>query len=357
MTGQTSESACSVCTANSNAPAGSDDGLDCICNAGFFKPDRAGCVGCVAGKYKSGVGDFACVDCGAGKYSSATAQALESACVECPTNSNAPAGSSFQTSCLCNAGSNGPNGGSCTNCAAGKYKSVVGTTYCTDCGVGTYSASVSATTESTCFACPTNSHAPSGSSSMSACTCNMGHSGPNGGPCAQCIVGKYKPTPGSSPCIDCGGGKYSAAVGQVHESVCSVCPANSNSPAGSGAASKCVCIAGTTGPDGGACLECVGGKYKTATGSVNCDDCGAGKYSAGSGKTSKSTCLPCRPDSDSPAGSNAASNCSCNGGFTGTNGGTCTNCVARQVLYSDRADCREYMLRLHGKLGHTCGEQ
>ena len=60
-------------------------------------------------------------------------------CLACPANSNSPAGSLALTSCACNAGFSGPDGGSCTACVAGKYK-----------------ASTQADGSSACTACPPN---------------------------------------------------------------------------------------------------------------------------------------------------------------------------------------------------------
>ena len=59
---------------------------------------------CIAGKYKAAAGADACSDCGQGKYSAAVGATAESTCLDCPTNSDAPAGSSSLTDCICDAG-------------------------------------------------------------------------------------------------------------------------------------------------------------------------------------------------------------------------------------------------------------
>jgi hypothetical protein len=46
----------------------------------------------------------ACADCGAGTYSSTTADTTPSTCQNCPSNTQAPVGSTELTSCVCNAG-------------------------------------------------------------------------------------------------------------------------------------------------------------------------------------------------------------------------------------------------------------
>ena len=52
-------------------------------------------------------------------------------------------------------------------------------------------------------------------------------------------------------------------------------------------------------------------------------DMGALSLSAGA-----SECTSCLDYSDSPTGSSVATNCTCNAGYTGSNGGTCTACTA-----------------------------
>jgi hypothetical protein len=71
------------------------------------------------------------------------------------------------------------------------------------------------------------------------------------------------------------------------------CGANSNSEVGSVLATACRCVAGFTGPDGGACSACAAGKFKAAAGSAACTACDAGKYLAGSGATTAGACVAC----------------------------------------------------------------
>ena len=59
-------------------------------------------------------------------------------------------------------------------------------------------------------------------------------------------------------------------------------------------------------------------------GSSACTDCGSGKYSAAFGATTSSTCSSCPSGSSSPSGSDSASHCTCNRGFSGPGGGPCT---------------------------------
>ena len=92
------------------------------------------------------------------------------------------------------------------------------------------------------------------------------------------------------------------------------------------------CLPGLTGPNGGPCLPCVAGSYKTSQGHANCTlcvagknsdsaaatsastciDCARGKYSNTAGSANESDCLMCPPHSDSLPGSFSLINCTCN---------------------------------------------
>jgi hypothetical protein len=78
-----------------------------------------------------------------------------------------------------------------------------------------------------------------------------------------------------------------------------------------------------TSDGAGACQACAAGTYKAGSGNEACTDCGAGKYSAASGATAESTCSACTSNSDAPAGSDDASDCICNAGFTSDGAGGC----------------------------------
>ena len=99
--GATAESTCLACTANADAPAGSDE---CMCNAGFTSDDAGGCQACVAGTYKSGSGNDTCTDCGAGKYAASPLSAT--ACVDCAAGKHlASTGNDAESDCVaCAAG-------------------------------------------------------------------------------------------------------------------------------------------------------------------------------------------------------------------------------------------------------------
>ncbi len=64
-----------------------------------------------------------CMPCSAGKYSN---ESSALSCRACPANATSPTGSSTVTNCTCNAGSSGPDGGTCTRCVSGKYSAPLG---------------------------------------------------------------------------------------------------------------------------------------------------------------------------------------------------------------------------------------
>jgi len=74
---------------------------------------------------------------------------LLSECTTCPVNSSSLIGSTIMTSCQCNAGYQGPDGGECLPCAAGTFKLGLGST-CSDCPSGTYGTQA----DSACIDCP-----------------------------------------------------------------------------------------------------------------------------------------------------------------------------------------------------------
>jgi len=157
-----------------------------------------------------------------------------SACSKCPSLSSAPQGSIFSTSCTCNSGYVGQNGGVCSECAAGKYKTA-GLT-CTDCPTGTYSSLSARNALSDCLLCQS---------------------------------GKYADFSGLTICKDCEAGKSQQSTGQAQ---CQSCP---QKQASGNAFSTCVLcdvgkywLAATN-----LCTICAGSTYKTQTGSAMCQSC------------------------------------------------------------------------------------
>ena len=160
------------------------------CPAGKYKGSSTFCSSCARGEY-SLAGAQHCSDCEIGKYSNDLAAPT---CSACPANSTTEqTGNRYQSGCVCNPGYVGPNGGPCTACAAGKYRSE-GDNDCVDCEAGKYSGAPGATNESTCELCPSFSSSPAGSTSVMSCVfCANGMHNCDGNATCQ-------ETPGSFTC-------------------------------------------------------------------------------------------------------------------------------------------------------------
>jgi hypothetical protein len=127
--------------------------------------------------------------------------------------------------------------------------------------------------------------------------------------------------------------KYSSGDGAVYDiTTCLKCPTHRTTAAvGSTRITDCKCNAGFSGPDGdsGTCVACVAGKYKSVIGSSACLDCPVGKHSDTIEATDISTCESCPADSTTTSsGSTQQSQCLCNIGYKGPDGGTCESCAA-----------------------------
>ena len=257
---------------------------------------------------------------------------------DCPENSDTHSGrgSTNKFNCSCNAGFAGADGSVCQACQAGTYKARTGDVECTPCIQGKYSPDTAAVDIETCRDCPQYSYSPTGSESDRNCTCNAGYTGDNGAACIPCSAGTFKAVNGSSSCLACANGTYSSGVAQISEEVCVSCPNHTSSPSASVEISMCICNGGYTGPDGAACVACVGG-WKSERGSSPCIDCAAGKYALEAAGTLEAICYPCRENSHSPAGSAFASNCSCNTGYSGPDCEACAKGTYKAV--SGNASC------------------
>jgi len=322
---------CTACPANTASPAISTALSRCKCLAGYTAAgDGVACTACPAGTAKVATGATACVACTAGKYAAAAGSGV---CVSCPASTPVSCvsriacyASGVQGQCPCDAGSTGGSGsaGACTPCAIGTFK--------TSAGVGT------------CAPCPAASSSPAGSSLLTACTCKPGFYGPNGGACQGCAVGSYKTVSGAASCTPCAGSSTTLANSSTawidcvcdtgfygaNSTVCTLCPALTNSTPPSVGVEDCACNPGHTGPGGEVtCLECAAGKYKVAMGDAACTAC------AGIGISS-------------PAGSLSLLACACAVGHTGPFGGPCSLCLpgfTKAVIGNAACEvCQEHIL-------------
>ena len=400
----TGSDACISCPANTNAPAGSDAESDCIlntCNAGLTSDGNGGCAACAAGTYKAGSGNEACTDCGAGKYSAASGATADSTCSACTADSDAPAGSDDASDCFCNAGFFGPDGGPCSSCAAGKYKSMTGSVTCAvDPGFRIYSVPAA-----TNFASRDPSNANRGNCAeryaagyyhtrvewyalkiniatlrvdasdhtfantiSGSGLIDMGEAGdckasnsmlgasmidlrgtpfavedngmgtiqcseqPGGSTDVQCSQWRLKGwyakmevqcSNQNQLCdIRCGGGSggCSLAAGYLQLKVLD----SQAFDDGTGASGSCP--ANSNSPAGSdAVSDCTCNAGASGPDGGPCSPCAVGKYKSDTGSD---PCISCPANADAPAGSDAVSDCTCNAGFSGSNGDTCSACIA-----------------------------
>lgn len=257
--------------------------------------------------------------CAGGTYKTSSGS---DACTPCHDNSVSPAGSTSADACLCEKGYR-KIGANCQFCDFGEYKDTIGdATSCSICEFGT-TLQIAST-------------------SVDQCLCNPGTYKVSGDPfqCDVCPVGSYTDT-------------------QNTATECTQCPDNTLT---NGLAKQnindCLCTYDFTGPDGGTCVACESGKYKSTLGSSACVNCptgstcvwnpdtsstvvtcnagyttdGAGCSACAQGQykplTGSGTCDICPSNSISPLASTALTDCQCNAGYSGPDGGTCTECTA-----------------------------
>ena len=182
----------------------------CVCTPGY-----AGVAGSVE----------ACEICAVNFYSDIY---NATACLECSSNSqNLITGSKSVYDCKCEPGYEGRDGGECTACPAGKFKSVFGNSTCETCPKNTFSHLAS----TSCSECPGNSTSGVESVSINNCLCNAGFSGVDGGPCVLCNIGKFKDTIANQVCVDCADNTFSEIEGATS---CVSCLENSAHGGGAG---------------------------------------------------------------------------------------------------------------------------
>jgi hypothetical protein len=149
-----------TCTAGSYAVAASSTCSQCT--AGKYSATISAtaadtCLACESGKYSAMVGAQSvatCVSCPVNTYFSGTGGVSLAVCVSCPGFASSYEGSKVATSCICNPGYSGANGGVCTACGTGVW-----------CLNG-----VSNT-------CPLNANSAALSSTLAQCLCKPGYFG------------------------------------------------------------------------------------------------------------------------------------------------------------------------------------
>ena len=352
------------------------------CGPGYYQePGVELCVPCLPGTYKHYNGNQACTRCDVGKYASNNASSV---CDVCPDNTTSFQGAATRSECICDRGytliHQNTVFNSCVSCTTGTYKNSTGSAGCTACPYNTFSGEFSAVSITTCSVCPENTATLyDGRSSIQDCVCIAGYKLENGS-CTPCNVGKYKNITSSVvECTLCPQNTYSNTSAAAH---CTHCPDNSVSDPGSTSLGSCKCDVGLSGPDGGLCTKCAENHYKNNIGDVsNCIDrltvdgnnwntsicdinniicglndvnfCGMGdsiqhccscqgvesdwskkhKSPECKGNQEYSTsvfaeiCNRCPPHTVSGEGSVSRTDCKCQAGYTGPDGGWCSACA------------------------------
>lgn len=301
---------CTECPAHSKSDVGSDGIEDCLCTAGFQPGESPGtCVECPIATYKINTaneactacpagtegnattylrtGLFACVLCDAGKYEESNV------CKNCPDDSHSASQSSQITSCTCNVGYSGQDGGPCSECAKGYFKNKTGNAQCLSCPVAKYSDSPAQTS---CASCPLKTSSIPPATSLTSCACIPGYTGPDGGPCTQCPQGTYEH---NNECVSCPSNQYyPISTAPYILDRCTRCPTKSISATGSYSIDACVCELGYLRQNQTTCVECPAGSY--------CPD--------------QTTRTLCPANSNSASESSNISDCVCDPAFYGRNG-------------------------------------
>lgn len=321
----------------------------CRCNAGYTGPDGVVCTGCVAGKYKTAVGSVLCSNCAVNTFSTAVNKS-DASCTTCLSVTTGPSqsvsGSALQTDCKCNMGYSGSNGSTCIACPRGAFKPSVGDATCSLCPTNTYQPSLARTASVDCLGCPDNALSLQMSDELTDCECKSGYLGANGADCTQCYAGKFKPLQGPQPCDLCPNATYSGVEGATSDGVCAPCQNNSLSWAGSTVLTDCKCDSGffteNFGNPAAFCKTCGTGTYNTHLNATACSKCAAGLYSSSIGaKTGEvchkctvgfsgegyAQCEACPPFATALTGSSFQTDCKCDPGYTGDDGGSCYQCV------------------------------
>jgi len=359
---------CHTCPAGAFATEGSSACTLCPSGAYGEEARASGCTLCAAGMYSETVGantSDVCRACPAGTSSPRRGAGLLTNCTDCPRDTYSQHGamrceicapkttsasrSQNASDCLCLPGHEGPDGGSCSECAAGQFKARNGSSVCAACPEGKYSEYLIASTA--CNDCPLAALSPTGSSRVFQCTCIAGYNGEDGSPCTACARGTYKELRGSSPCIDCGAGYFSSALALGNRSLCRACDVGTYSSLGAADSEElCLdCIAGTyaNATASSVCAQCNAGFYSTTTSAISVDAClacDAGKFSAQKAADSETMCEGCSAGTYSYAGnsfcsvcpafsdsgpeSDDPSKCLCNVGYFGAVLQDCSACPA-----------------------------
>ena len=172
--------------------------------------------------------------------------------------------------------------------------------------------------------CPEFSTSAAGSDNVEDCICNDGYKPDAQHNCAPCIAGEFCANDVLSTCEASIGPHMTSALRAV-------------------TLEDCVCVPGYYWT-GAICEACNPGSYKIGNNRVmSCSLCVAGTYSTIASAVDSTVCQNCPAQSVSVAGSDELTDCQCNLGSTGSNGGPCEYCepgTFKDILGSEACtDC------------------
>jgi len=293
---------CTVCQDNANTNfTGAVSNDDCLCNAGFT-PDAedSTCMSCVAGTFKSWLGDEVCLLCPQDTFC-VGGNVEPAVCVE---HSSSSVGSVKLSDCVCEAGyyldSDLAGTYRCLPCPAGTYNAISNQTVCVQCPENTYNPDLA---QLACmYDCDVNANSAAGSTVVEDCKCNLGYAGDPGDTCVACAPGTFRQNSFAYLCEPCPPHTYNVDHAADNHAFCVPCQNNTESAAGSPQQSACVCKSGFSSKfvfDENSlkqyyeCTECAAGKFQDTANSSYCDDCPAGKFSIAVAAVLANTCVDC----------------------------------------------------------------
>jgi hypothetical protein len=210
--------------------------------------------------------------------------------------------------CLCDPGFY-PLHGACSMCRVGHFKHTLANEPCASCTHNTFASELGATACTSCSeSSPYSSATPS-----------------EGGVRCQCNAGYTQTEPGlvTPVCSPCPANTFQPGAGTTS---CEYCHASARSPEASVTPLACLCNAGFFDDNEHECKACAGGTYKEAAVS-DIEDTGQ--------------CSKCTMHSSSPAQRGKDTDCVCNAGFSGEDGGPCVACPQGKFKAGNGSDACE----------------
>lgn len=292
------------------------------------------CNACAPGKFKEESNSTtACTQCSAGSFANISGTSL---CSVCFAGSYAEvAGLSECVACLAGNFKSVPNSTTtCSACVMGSFAESKGSSACALCTAGTWSNQTGASVCESCFRGRYQSNV--GVTAQSQCLlCEAGSFASLLGTseCGVCAAGSWVDGQGSTECMRCSSGKFGATPGATSEAVCSECLAGSF--ANSSGASVCdACAAGSFVGEKASteCALCTPG-YSAILGSVTCSACAIGSSAGASGMPQCALCTP--GTASSVTGQTACTACAAGKHYGGLGGAECSSCIPGSYIGTD----------------------